>query len=175
MAKTPEQILEDARNLIGAETELREYPFPVEYDPIRRYCHMTEDDNPLFLDPDYARTAGYGDVVCPPLFVRYFSSDPIWPPPAESTPALPPVPTAGNRAINLTTEFEFYHPVEVGDRLSSKRRIADVYIKPIRLDSKAFWTKTETLVYNQRGELVAMMSNLGLRHRTPEQIEEAGE
>ena len=175
MAKTPEQILEDARKLIGTETELREYPVPVEYDPIRRYCHMTEDDNALFLDPGHARDAGYRDVVCPPLFVRYFSSDPTWPPTAESLPALPLVPSPGNRAINLTTEFEFYCPVEVGDRLASKRRIPDVYIKPIRLDTKAFWTKTETLVYNQRGELVAKMSNLGLRHRTPEQIKEAGE
>jgi hypothetical protein len=71
--------------------------------------------------------------------------------------------------------LEFYKPIVAGDRISYKRRIAEIYIKPIRLDAKAFWTKIETLIYNHDGDLVAKMTNLGLRHRTPEQIAEAGE
>ena len=41
---------------IGRKTPLYHGRYPVEYDPIRRYCHMVEDDNPLFLDPEYAAT-----------------------------------------------------------------------------------------------------------------------
>lgn len=171
MNKTPEEYLEEARQLIGAETEVMPGRYPVEYDPIRRYCHMANDTNPLFLDRDHAKNTPYGGVISPPLLVGYFAGNGAWPPAETAEPTLPPVPTPGDRAINLGTEWEFYKPVRVGDHLSSKRRIADVYIKSIQLDAKAFWVKTDTLIYNQHGELVARASNLGLRHRTPEQIQ----
>ena len=175
MPKTPEEFLEEAKELIGAETELERYPYPVEYDSIRRYCHMTEDPNPLFMDPAYAQASGYRDALCPPTMVEYFVKENLWPPSSKPASALPRVATPGERNINLTRELEFYKPIVVGDRISYKRRIAEVYIKPIRLDAKAFWTKIETLIYNQDGDMVAKMTNLGLRHRTPEQIAEAGE
>ena len=44
-----------------------------------------------------------------------------------------------------------------------------MFIKGIRLDSKAFWVKTEMLVYNQDETLVAMSTNLLVWHRTQEQ------
>ena len=169
MAKTPEEYLDEAKQLIGQETEMVHGRYPVEYDPIRRYCHMTDDTNPLFLDQDYASKTSYGEVISPPLLIGYFVGNGPWPPTDDSEPALPAIPSPGIRAINLTTEWEFYYPVKVGDRLSYKRRIADVYIKSIRLDPKAFWSRIETLIYNQHGDLVAKSSNLGLRHRTPEQ------
>ena len=147
--------------------------YPVEYDSIRRYCHMNDDTNPLFLDPEYARKTKYGAVISPPLLIGNFAGPGIWPP-AEEGQQLPTVPTAGDRGINLTTEYEFLKPVKVGDHLSVKSRIADVYIKPIRLDPKAFWTVTERIITNQDGEVVVIARNTGLRHRTPEQIKAAG-
>lgn len=174
MDKTPEEILEEARKLIGSETETVQGRYPVEYDPIRRYCHMNDDTNPLFLDPQYARQTSHGEVVCPPLLVGNFAGPGIWPP-ARDLPALPPIPSPGDRNINLTTEYEFFKPVKVGDHLSIKSRIADVYIKSIRLDPKAFWTKTERIITNQDGEVVAVATNLGVRHRTPEEVKAAGD
>jgi acyl dehydratase len=171
MSGTPEEFLVEARKLIGSETEIVRGRYPVEYDPIRRYCHMTDDTNPLFVDPDYAQTTRYGAVISPPLLIGYFTGNGPWPPTDGSEPSLPAIPSPGDRLINLTTEWEFYHPVKIGDRLSFKRRIADVYIKSIRLDSKAFWVKTEMLVYNQGDSLVAMSTNLLVRHRTQEQQE----
>ncbi|MBI2848499.1 MAG: MaoC family dehydratase N-terminal domain-containing protein [Chloroflexi bacterium] len=174
MAKTPEEILEEARKLIGTETKPVPMRYPVEYDPIRRYCHMNDDTNPLFLDPEYAKKTKYGEVICPPLFIGIAGGSGPWPPPKENAPTLPPVPTPGDRSINLTTEWEFFKPVKVGDRLWSKSRIADVYILSIRLDPQAFWTLTERIITNQDNEVVAIGRNLGLKHRTPEQIKAAG-
>lgn len=172
--KTPEEILEDARKLIGAETEPVYGRYPVEYEAIRRYCHMSDDDNPLFLDPEYAKKTKYGGVVSPPLLVGNFAGPGPWPP-AREGPSLPPIPSPGNRRINLTTEWEFLKPVKVGDHLSSTSRIADVYIKGIRLDPKAFWTVTERIIRNQQGEVVAIGRNIGLSHRTPEEVKAAGD
>jgi len=175
MIKTPEELLEEARKLIGMETKPLRSRYPVEYDSIRRYCHMNDDTNPLFLDPEYAKKTKHGAVIAPPLFIRNISGPGPWPPQTDSDEhRLPPVPTAGNRAINLTTELELFKPVKVGDHISRSERLADVYIKPIRLDPKAFWVITETIFRNQHGEVVAIARNTGVRHRTPEDIREAG-
>jgi acyl dehydratase len=173
MAKTPEEILEEARKLIGTETEPVPGRYPVEYEPIRRYCHMSGDANPLYLDPEYAKKTKFGDVPCPPLAIGMFGSQGMFPPGAFSR--LPNIPTAGNVVINLTTEWEILKPVKVGDLISSRERIADVYIKSTKFDPKSFWTVTERVYSNQNGEDVAIGRNIGLRYRSKMQLEEAGE
>jgi acyl dehydratase len=35
---------------------------------IGKFCAAIDEDNPLYLDPDAARAAGYADVISPPLF-----------------------------------------------------------------------------------------------------------
>ena len=174
--KTPEEILEDARRLIGSETEPVASRYPVEYEPIRRYCHMVDDDNPLFLDPDYGARTKYGTVIAPPFFLRQASGPGPWPPRDEEIPhILSQVPTAGDRTVNLNTEFECLRPVKVGDRITLNQRLADVYIKPTRLDPKAFWVVYDTIYKNQDGEVVLIMRNTFLRHRTPEEVKAAGD
>ena len=168
--KSAEEILEEARKFIGAETKPRRARYPVESDPIRRFCHMTNDDNPLFLDPEYAKKSRFGDVIAPMTAVSLMTGNGIWPLAPDTGERLPTVPTLGDRAINLTTEWEFLKPVKVGDHLSTSHRFADVYIKPIRLDPKAFWTVTEEVVRNQDGEEVAIYRNIGLSHRAPEEV-----
>lgn len=174
--KTPEEILEDARKFIGTESQPVTSRYPVEYDPIRRYCHMVDDDNPLFLDPEYAATTEFGSVVAPPFFIRQTAGPGPWPPRTEEVPGvLAQVPSPGDRTINLNTEFECYKPIKVGDRISQKQRLVDVYIKAIRLDPKSFWTVYETIYTNQDGEVVLVMRNTLCRHRTPEEVKAAGD
>src|SRR5215207_8757110 len=102
--------------------------------------------NPLFHDPEYAKTAGpYGEVICPPNMVQYFAGNGPWPPaPVPSTPVTGPyfamgVPVPGDRGINMNIGWEFLEPVRVGDKLTSERVISDVFVKPIRLDPLAVW------------------------------------
>ena len=77
----------------------------------------------------------------------------------------------GDRAINLSTTWEFLKPIRIGDRLWLQPSIADVYVKPIRLDPNAIWIIDETHFYNQDDELVAISRNTSLRHRAPEEVE----
>jgi acyl dehydratase len=157
------------REWIGVKTELRPGRYPVEYDPIRRHCQMVEDTNPLFLDPEYAAGGKWGEVIAPPVMVDYFAGNGAWPR-AEEPDATRGVPTRGNRAINLNTAWEFLKPIRVGDWLARQTEVVDVYEKAIRLDPKAVWTVTESRIYNQDGELVAVGRNTLLRHRTPEEV-----
>ena len=171
--KSVEQIYEEAKELIGVETETILGRYPVEYEPIRRYCHMVDDANPLFLDPDYAKNTKYGGVICPPFMVQNFGLFDPWPP--KEKPSLPSIPALGRRAINMATEWEFFKPVRIGDLISCKRKIVDIYIKPVRLDPKTFWIITEDTYTNQHGETVAILRNTMLRYRTAEQIKQAGD
>ncbi|MCH7835647.1 MAG: MaoC family dehydratase N-terminal domain-containing protein, partial [Chloroflexi bacterium] len=61
---------------IGTEIATARGRYPVEYDAIRRHCHMVDDNNPLFLDPDYANSTEHGAVLCPPSgwLALYFAS-----------------------------------------------------------------------------------------------------
>jgi acyl dehydratase len=155
---------------IGKSDPVTTGRYPVEYDAIRRLCHMVEDTNPLFLDPEYARQTRYGEVIAPPVMADYFAGKGIWPRVQDRPSVRAQVPTRGDRAINLNQTFEFHKPIKVGDRLSSQVVIVDVYEKPIRLDPKAVWTVVETRITNQDGELVCTVRNTGLTHRTPEEV-----
>src|SRR5581483_1958309 len=53
--------------------------YPVEYDAIRRYCHMTGDTNPLFLDREAAAAGPYGEIIVPPPMIPNFAVNGTWP------------------------------------------------------------------------------------------------
>ncbi len=170
MSKSSKEILEYAKKRVGIKTEPVKARYPVEYDPIRRYCHMMNDDNPLYLDLAYAKKAGFRDVVCPPLLVGYFTGPGIWPPSQQggfgpgAIPRLGPPHAAESprSSINMATEWEFYKPVIVGDHLSSYSRVGEPYMKAIRRDPEALWFVSERVILNQNGEEVAVMKNIGV-------------
>ena len=59
--------------------------YPVEYDPIRRHCHMVGDLNPAFLDPSVANEGPYSAVIVPPsMLPTYFAASGPWPPAAAA-------------------------------------------------------------------------------------------
>lgn len=169
---------------IGKKTPRTSGRYPVEYDPIRRHCHMVEDENPLFLDPSFAKETSYGGVIAPPVLAGYFAGDGAWPPTGGPTQGKrssgeeiePPgsiigdVPTRGERLINMNVAWEYFAPVRIGDELSSETVLADVFEKSIRLDPKAVWIVTERRIYNQSDELVATNTNTLLTHRRPEVV-----
>ncbi|MYB22629.1 MAG: MaoC family dehydratase [Chloroflexi bacterium] len=162
---------------VGRKSPVVRGRYPVEYDSIRRHCHMVEDTNPLFLDPEYGAQSEWGAVIAPPVMTRYFAGAGVWPPTSdEGITLMRQVPTRGERNINLNTEWEYLQPAKVGDHLSTQTEVIDIYEKSIKLDPRAVWIKTEMRITNQDGELVAVGTNTLCTHRTPEQVEtEEGE
>lgn len=154
---------------IGRKTPRVAGRYPVEFDPIRRHCHMVEDRNPLFLDPEFAAGTVHGTVIAPPVLAGYFAGNGAWPR-SEEPNVLGEVPTRGERLINMNVAWEYHQPVHVGDRLSSESELVDIFEKPIRLDPKAVWIVTERRIYNQHGDLVATNRNTLLTHRRPEVV-----
>ena len=160
---------------IGTEIAKARGRYPVEYDPIRRHCHMVDDNNPLFLDRDYAESTEHGAVLCPPSgwLALYFASLGPWP--AVFEPLLPIVPAPGKRIVNMIQEVEWSARIKVGDHLSVRRRVADIYQKGITIDPEAVWIVAEAIITNQRDETVCVIRNTLLFHRTPEEVAAAKE
>ncbi len=160
---------------IGTEIAKSRGRYPVEYDPIRRHCHMVDDNNPLFLDPEYAESTEHGAVICPPSgwLALYFASLGPWP--AVFEPLLPIVPAPGKRIVNMNQEVEWFARIKIGDHLSVLRRVVDIYQKGISSDPEAVWIVAEAIITNQRDATVCVIRNTLLFHRTPEEVAAARE
>ena len=63
--------LEDLRRRIGVRitNSLEPWCFEATRDNIRHYAHGIGDDNPLWCDPDYAKTTRFDDIIAPPSFL----------------------------------------------------------------------------------------------------------
>ena len=111
------------------ESELigKKHP-PFEYEvgreKVREYARAVGETNPLYLDPDAARAAGFGNVVAPPMFCVVYSAGVMGP--AVLDPKL---------GVNLmmmvhgSQQFEWFEPVVAGDVVTTTVTIKDIYDK----------------------------------------------
>jgi len=140
----------------GYETPLVWGRYPVEHDPIRRYCHMVDDLNPRYLERG----------ECPPVMVDYFASAGPWPPAELDIISLVRrIPAPGDRLVNLGHEFEWFRTARVGDRLGSRHRVVTVELRKTRLDPLSVWIRTGTTIVDGEQRVVAERFNQIMVHR----------
>ena len=112
---------------IKPELKGKKHP-PFEYEvgreKIREYARAVGETNPVHLDPDAARAAGFSNVVAPPMFAVVYSAM-----------AMAPAILDPELGINLALmvhggqEFEWSKPVVAGDVITTQARIKDIYDK----------------------------------------------
>jgi acyl dehydratase len=108
--------------VIGKEYPAHEYE--VGREKIREYARAVGETNPVHLDPDAARAAGFSNVVAPPMFAVVYSAM-----------AMAPAILDPELGINLALmvhggqEFEWSKPVVAGDVITTQARIKDIYDK----------------------------------------------
>src|SRR5262245_13963166 len=74
------------RKLAALSEESKPEAAPLEVNEylIRHWCETLEDGNPLYLDPAYAKSRGFGSVVAPPGSIMTTFAMPFrWPWPPE--------------------------------------------------------------------------------------------
>jgi acyl dehydratase len=95
--------------------------YAVGREKIREYAHAVGETNPLHLDPETARLAGYADVVAPPMFAVVYTS-----------PALMPALFDPEVGINFAMlvhggqEFEWGPLVVAGDEVTTVLTVKDI-------------------------------------------------
>jgi acyl dehydratase len=108
-ARFTDEMLAEMRALIG--TELRtEACLNNEYATrlaILRFCEGIGDDNPLFVDPQYAAKSLYGTQIAPPSFIF-------------ACLGSVQVGWKGLGGFHAETKMEFNQPIRVGDQITAK-------------------------------------------------------
>jgi len=118
--------------------------YAVGREKVREYAHAVGETNPLYLNVEAAREAGYADVVAPPMFVVVYAGRAI-------TPALfdPEVGIEFARMLHGGQEFIWGPVVVAGDEIETTTTVKDI---SQRGGMNFFVFETDSR--NQRGETV---------------------
>ena len=100
------------------------YEYEVGREKIREYAHAVGETNPIHLDPDAARAAGFENVVAPPLFCVVYSA-------GAMAPAVldPELNIDLGRMVHGSQEFEWHEPVVAGDAITTTTKVKEIYDK----------------------------------------------
>src|SRR4029453_13669460 len=125
---------------------------------VRRYVDATGDANPLWLDDDFARSAGYRSRLLPPPLVGWVPFSMREGDSASSSDATDlrrqlPLPTGYTNVRNAGSETEWLQPAYVGEQLSTRSRIVDIVGPQGRTGMGIFITKEEQIL-NSRQDIV---------------------
>jgi acyl dehydratase len=143
-----DEAIAKVRELTGVWLR-RDTHWPAIYEPIsmhdiRRWAMFSMgDDNPLFTSTDYAKSTIWGTTIAPPTFLYSIDTTIVG-------PGLP-----GVQWLYGGTEWDFYHPVRVGDTITSRARMTDVREREGRHVPKMVIQTGETQYFNQNGQMVA--------------------
>ncbi len=131
---------------------------------IRHWCDAMGDRNPIYTDPEAARSAGFERVVAPPAMLQAWT---LYNLNRESAPGsddahvfavLDVIESMGYPAIvavNCEQEYERY--LEEGDEVWNRARLESVSEEKTTALGKGFFVTEISEYFNQRDELVGRM------------------
>ena len=91
---------------------------------IEQFVRAIGETNPIYLDDEAARAAGYRAIPAPPTFLFCVSYDV-----PDQTFALRELGADLKGILHGEQSFRYHEPVCVGDRLTIRSRISDIYAK----------------------------------------------
>ena len=127
---------------IGKSYEPAQYA--VGREKIREYARAVGETNPLHLDVEAARAAGYDDVVAPPMFAVVYSAPAVGPPIFD-----PEIELNFAMMVHGGQEFVWGPPVLAGDEITTTANVKDISEQ----DGRGYYV-FESISTNQRGEQV---------------------
>jgi acyl dehydratase len=118
--------------------------YAVGREKIKEYAHAVGETNPVHLDVQAARAAGYADVVAPPMFAVVYCAasmaPPLFDPEIELNFAL---------MVHGGQEFEWGPVVVAGDEITTVAKVEDISER----DGRGYYV-FESISTNQQGEQV---------------------
>ncbi len=120
--------------------------YAVGREKIREYAAAVGETNPLHLDLEAARGAGYADLVAPPMFAVVYAGRSV-------IPALfdPEVGMDFSMMVHGAQEFRWGPVVVAGDEISTVATVGDIKERP-GMEFYVF----ESVSRNQRDEVVCV-------------------
>ena len=118
--------------------------YAVGREKVREYALATGETEPLHLDVDAARAAGFADVVAPPMFCVVYAAPSIWPAVVD-----PHVGIDFARMVHGGQEFRWGPLVVAGDEIRTSVTVESIQERA----GLGFFVFASTST-NQRGETV---------------------
>jgi acyl dehydratase len=119
-------LTDELKSWIGREAH---YPAREELGraSIRYFALALGDPNPLYVDDDYAKEAGYPSVIAPPTLICETCQYAHQAPNADGYIGHEwHLPVPASRLIRAGNEYEFMRPVLPGDRISVTWTLEDI-------------------------------------------------
>lgn len=107
-----------------AGRKLRPYSFVVERGKVREFCRAIGETNPLYLDPEVARRAGFRDTPIPPTFQTVFQ---FW----GYTELWDDMRSMGidtDRLLHMKEDYTYHSPVYPGETIHAEGEVVDVKV-----------------------------------------------
>jgi acyl dehydratase len=147
-----EEALETFRGRVGSKLRIGNiFNELASKDAIRKFADGIGDPNPLWRDDEYAQATKYKSIVAPPSWP--YSVFPTW--------VLQGLP--GVHAFQTSTDWEFYRPVLLGDKVTPECIFAGFNIRTSEFAGKSIIERQEARYFNQESELIARARVAGLR------------
>ena len=152
--KKVDAFVAETRRLNGQVIHERErWNTLVTADAIRHHAYGISDDNPLWIDREYARQSGFGQRLAPPSFIAS---------------VLYPVLHGAPRVVPLSSLIgelacTWFMPILEGDELRGSARQLEVFESRNRQGRRLVNILAEVSYENQRGEVVARAESLMVR------------
>jgi acyl dehydratase len=122
-------------------------------DAIRHWADGIGDLNPLWRDEEYAKKTRYSGIIAPPTWL--FSTTTM-----AGRMGLP-----GIHGMHSGTDWHFYLPVRLNDRISVTGQLHDLIEKPrSEFAGRSFLQVMRQIYKNQKGEIVAELYTHTIRH-----------
>ena len=150
---TPASFLteEMCQQAIGQKSAAR--TIDVEKGAIIKFAQAIEDDNPVFNDDMAARESRDGGIIAPPTFLRSVGVDrPTYPFDMPFT-----------RLLDGGSEWEYFHPVRAGDRITAVSEIADINERTGRMGLMII-TSIVVTYRNQFNQVAATQTSTSIRY-----------
>jgi len=146
IARTGEMTGKEVRERTAWNTEINA-------DAIRHYAFGISDDNPLWVDPDYAARSPYGKLVAPPGILNS-----VLYPILHGAPMLAPL-----SSLIGGVEYRFNRPVVEGDRLRAESRQGDMYEKQSGSGRRLIFIISECTYWDQDDAVVGTATGTMIR------------
>lgn len=149
-------LTDDIKSWIGREVH---YPAREELGraSIRYFALAIGDENPLYLDDEYARAAGYPSVVAPATLICETCQYAHRPPDEDGYIGhLWKLPISGCRVIRAGNDYEFHRPVLPEDRVSVSWKLEDIVERSASRGGTQLFVSSTARYYDGQGELLAV-------------------
>lgn len=150
---TPEMLARE-RGRIGNPIKGKPWAALASADTIRHAALAVGDDNPLYLDRDYASASRFGALIAPPMFPYAATS---------LSASVGGIGFPGIFTLHAEDVWDFHAPVKEGDLLDATIMLKSIEERPSKWGGTSVHQVTEFKFTNQRGEVPAVYTPLYVR------------